>query len=370
MKYKSFTSESVAAGHPDKLCDQISDAILDSIISVDNKGRAGVETLATWEKLVIAGEVTCNGSIPFEDIGRKVIKELGYTKKEYHFSDKSEVIVVIHQQSPDIAQGVDLGGAGDQGMMFGYAVDETEELMPLPIVLSHNLVSEMDRLRKSNVLPYLRPDGKSEVKVAYIDSIPVGIEKVVIAVPTDPNISRKELHEDLYKSLVKPILGKYGYKIKKSDFVVNGTGKWEIGGPASDTGLTGRKIIADSYGGMARIGGGAMSGKDPSKVDRSAAYAARYIAKNIVGNKLAKRCEVQLAYVIGYPKPITTAIDTFGTENKPLPVIEDFAFNKLLDLSVKGIVEGLDLRRPIYQKTASYGHFGRDGFPWEKIIEY
>jgi len=368
MKYNSFTSESVAAGHPDKICDQISDAILDAVISVDKKGRTGVETLATWEKLVIAGEVTCASDIPFEKIARKVIKDLGYVKPEYHFSDTSEIVVAIHRQSPDIAQGVDLGGAGDQGMMFGYAVDETKELMPLPIILSHRLVKEMDRLRESKIIKYLRPDGKSEVKVAYENSIPVGVEKVVIAVPTDPKISVKELHEDIYKKLVTPILKEYGYKISRKDLVVNGTGKWEIGGPASDTGLTGRKIIADSYGGMSRIGGGAMSGKDPSKVDRSAAYAARYLAKNIVANKLAKRCEVQLAYVIGYPKPIAAAVETFGTESKSLHVINDFAFNKLLDLSVKGIVEGLDLRRPIYQETARYGHFGRNEFPWEKIV--
>jgi S-adenosylmethionine synthetase len=369
MKYKTFTSESVSASHPDKLCDQISDAILDEIIRVDKYGRSGVECLATWEKLVIAGEVTCKGKINFEKIARGVIRDLGYTKSEYNFSDKSEVIIAVHQQSRDIAQGVDLGGAGDQGMMFGYAVDETEELMPLPITISHKLVEKMDNLRITKKISYLRPDGKSEVKVRYENSIPTAVEKVVIAVPTDPKISVKQLHDDLYKKLVTPILAKYGYKIKSEDLIVNGTGKWEIGGPASDTGLTGRKIIVDTYGGMARIGGGAMSGKDPSKVDRSAAYAARYIAKNIVANKLAKRCEVQLAYVIGLAKPISAAFDTFGTESKATSVIEDFAFNKLLDLSVKGIVEGLNLRRPIYRKTSSYGHFGRNIFPWEKVVK-
>lgn len=370
MKYKSFTSESVAAGHPDKICDQISDSILDAVLTVDKKGRTGVEVLATWEKLVIAGEVTCAGVIPFEQIARKVVAELGYTKPEYHFSDKSDVLVAVHQQSPDISQGVDLGGAGDQGMMFGYAVDETKEFMPLPIMLSHKLVEEMDRLRETKEIPYLRPDGKSEVKVAYENSIPVGVERVVIAVPTDPEITISQLHSDIYSKLVKPVLEKEGYKIDKKDLVVNGTGKWEIGGPASDTGLTGRKLIVDTYGGMSRIGGGAMSGKDPSKVDRSAAYAARYLAKNIVANKLAKRCEVQLAYVIGVAKPISTAVDTFGTETKPISVIEDFAFNKLLDLSVKGIVEGLDLRRPIYKETARYGHFGRSKFSWEKVVKF
>ena len=299
-----------------------------------------------------------------------MIEDLGYTRPEFNFSDKSDVEVVVHHQSPDIAIGVDLGGAGDQGMMFGYAVDETEEFMPLPIILAHRLVEKMDSLRNTKELAYLRPDGKSEVKVNYKNGKPDAIERIVIAVPTDPNISLDQLKNDIYKNLITPVLDGYGYSIKKDELVVNGTGKWEIGGPASDTGLTGRKIIVDTYGGMARIGGGAMSGKDPSKVDRSAAYAARFIAKNIVANKMASRCGVQLAYVIGMAKPISTAIDTFGTETKAISVIENFAFNKLLDLSVKGIVEGLDLRRPIYRKTASYGHFGRNEFPWEKVVKY
>ena len=370
MKYKSFTSESVAAGHPDKICDQVSDAILDAALANDPKSRVAVETLATWEKLVIAGEVTCNKKIDYQTVARRVIRELGFTKKIYHFSDKSDIEVLVHQQSPDISHGVDIGGAGDQGMMFGYAVDETDELMPLPIVLAHKLVSEMDRLRQDKILEYLRPDGKSEVKVNYKNGKPTQIEKVIIAVPTDPSIQKDQLLIDLYKMVVEPVLKNYGYKIDKKSLIVNGTGKWEIGGPASDTGVTGRKIIVDTYGGMARIGGGAMSGKDPSKVDRSAAYAARYLAKNVVANKLAKRCEVQLAYVIGFPNPISTAVDTFGTEMKPVSVIEDFAFNKLLDLSVKGIIEGLDLRRPIYRESARYGHFGRDGFPWEEVKRF
>ena len=370
MKYKSFTSESVAAGHPDKICDQVSDAILDAAISCDPKSRVAVETLATWEKLIIAGEVTCKGKIDYRNVARKIIRDLGYTKKLYHFSDKSDIEVLVHHQSLDISQGVDLGGAGDQGMMFGYAVDETQELMPLPIILAHRLVSEIDRLRETNILDYLRPDGKSEVKVVYKNSKPIGIERVNIVVPRDPKITNKSLREDIFKYLVIPVLNKYGYKIDKDKLTVEGTGKWEIGGPASDTGVTGRKIIVDTYGGMARIGGGAMSGKDPSKVDRSAAYAARFLAKNIVANNLAERCEVQIAYIIGKAKPISTAVETFGTEKKSLKVIEDFAFNKLLDLSVKGVIEGLDLRRPIYRETARYGHFGRDGFPWEKVIRF
>ena len=370
MNYKSFTSESVAAGHPDKICDQISDAILDAVLKIDPFSRVAIETLVTWERTVIAGEVTCNTKkdLDYKSIAGEVIRSLGYTKKKYNFSDKSEIEVHVHQQSPDIARGVDVDGAGDQGMMFGYAVDETEELMPLPIMLSHRIVEKMDFLRETKKMKYLRPDGKSEVKVNYIKGKPKGVEKVIIAVPTDPGIKKDQLKNDLYKLVVTPVLKSYGYEIDKKNLTVNGTGKWEIGGPASDTGVTGRKIIVDTYGGMSRIGGGAMSGKDPSKVDRSAAYAARFLAKNVVANKLAKRCEVQLAYVIGKPEPITKAIETFGTEKKPLRVIEDLAFNKLLDLSVKGIIEGLDLRKPIYRETARYGHFGRSIFPWEKIV--
>jgi S-adenosylmethionine synthetase len=370
MKYKDFTSESVASGHPDKICDQISDAILDEALRLDKKARVGVETLATFNKLIIAGEITCNGKIDFKKIARRVITNLGYTKHKYNFSDKSDIEVLVHQQSSDISQGVDLDGAGDQGMMFGYACDETSELMPLPITLAHRLVERMDNLRNTGRIPYLRPDGKSEVKVNYKENKPYSIERVVIAVPNDPTVSNDELKNDLYKKLITPVLLKYGFRISKSNIVVNGTGKWEIGGPASDTGLTGRKIIVDSYGGMARTGGGCFSGKDPSKVDRSGAYAARYLAKNVVANKLATRCEIQLAYVIGIPNPITTAIETFGTEMVKKSIIYDFAFSKLLDLSVKGIVEGLNLRRPIYEKTAKYGHFGRNIFPWEKIIKY
>ena len=369
MNYKYFTSESVASGHPDKICDQISDAILDAVLTKDSKARVGVECLATYEQLVIAGEVTCKHKIPYEQIARSVIKKLGYTKKAYHFSHTSKVKVAIHHQSPDIALGVDLDGAGDQGMMFGYAVNETEELMPLPITLSHRLVEKMDQLRQSKKLNYLRPDGKSEVKVEYKNGRPFKVNQVVVAVPNDPKISNVQLHHDLYKHLVSPVLSQYGYSIKKSELIINGTGRWEIGGPASDTGLTGRKLIVDTYGGMSRMGGGAMSGKDPSKVDRSAAYAARYIAKNVVAHKLAGRCEVQLAYVIGQPKPITTSIETFGSQKVSQPALEDFAFRKLLDLSVKGIVEGLNLRQPIYEPTARYGHFGRPEFPWEKIVQ-
>lgn len=368
MNYPNFTSESVCSGHPDKICDQIADAILDSAIQADKFSRVGAELLATKDKLIIAGEITCNGTLDYRNIAKKVLVSLGYTKPEYNFSNQSDIEVLVHHQSPDISIGVDTGGAGDQGMMFGYAVKETPEYLPLPIFLSHRLVENMDKLKNPEGLPYLRPDGKSEVKVRYEKNKPVEVEKVVIAVPADPNITQDQLHEDLYTKLVIPTLKSYGFKIEKKDLTVNGTGKWEIGGPASDTGLTGRKLIVDTYGGMARIGGGALSGKDPSKVDRGGSYAARYLAKNIVANKLAERCEIQLAYVIGVAKPLTTEVETFSTEKVSMKAIKDFAFNKLLDLSVNGIIEGLDLRKPIYQATASYGHFGRPEFPWEKIV--
>lgn len=369
MNYQHFTSESVAAGHPDKVCDQISDAVLDAALIAYPKSRVAVETLVTVNRVVMAGEVTCPKEIDFEKIARRVVKRLGYINQIYNFSNEAKVSVHIHRQSPDIALGADKDGAGDQGMMFGYAVNETKELMPLPIMLAHRLVEKMDEARETKKLPYLRPDGKSEVKVKYEKGMPVSVEKVVLAVPHNPKIENEQLKKDLFEKVVIPVLEKAGYKIKEEDLIVNGTGKWEIGGPATDTGVTGRKIVVDSYGGMARIGGGAFSGKDPTKVDRSGAYAARYLAKNIVGNDLAERCEIQLAYVIGHPEPITKAVETFGTAKTSMFVIEDFV-NKLLNLSVRGIIEGLDLLQPIYEKTASYGHFGREEFPWEKVVKF
>jgi S-adenosylmethionine synthetase len=367
MNYKYFTSESVAAGHPDKVCDQISDAVLDAALEADPKSRVAVETLVTVNQVCMAGEVTCPKALDYEAIARGVIKRLGYTNPTLNFTDQSPVNVYIHQQSPDIAMGADVDGAGDQGMMFGYACNETKELMPLPIILSHRLVEAMDTLRETQKIPCLRPDGKSEVKVRYENSKPVAVETVVLAVPHDQCVTKEELQKQLYELAVKPVLESYGFTVSESVCILNGTGKWEIGEPATDTGVTGRKIIVDSYGGMARIGGGAFSGKDPTKVDRSGAYGARYVAKNIVGNGLADRCEVQLAYVIGLAQPITVAIETFGTEKQDMKTIEDFA-GKLLDLSVKGIIEGLSLRQPIYEKTAAYGHFGREEFPWEKVV--
>lgn len=367
MNYKYFTSESVAAGHPDKICDQISDAILDACLKQDRYSHTAIECLATVNHVELAGEVKSKAKVDFVNTARKTIKRLGYTKLIYNFTFNSPIDNFIHQQSADIAIGVDSGGAGDQGMMFGYAVDETPELMPLPIILAHNLVKELDKVKNTKKLPYLRPDGKSQVTVRYEKGIPKNVEKVVLAVPHDPKIGNGELKKELLEKVVNPVLKKYGYDCVMDDLTVNGTGRWEIGGPSSDTGVTGRKIIVDTYGGMGRHGGGCFSGKDPSKVDRSAAYAARFIAKNIIARKLAKRCEVQIAYVIGRRDPIAKAVETFGTETAGKEKIEKFAWS-LLDLSVPGIIRGLKLRQPIYQKTASYGHFGRSEFPWEKII--
>lgn len=363
-----FTSESVAAGHPDKICDQISDAIVDAALAVYPKSRVAVETLVTKNRIVLAGEVTCPKKLPYDAIARGVIRSLGYTSGIFDFSYTSPISVYIHQQSLDIAVGVDDGGAGDQGMMFGYATDETPEYMPMPLMLAHRLVARMDEAREKKILPYLRPDGKSEVKVRYENGRPADVERIVLAVPHDPKVENAALKTALYRKVVKPVLKRYRMSLPGiKNIIVNGTGKWEIGGPASDTGVTGRKIIVDTYGAFARHGGGAFSGKDPTKVDRSAAYACRYIAKNIVAAGLAKRAEVRVAYVIGQREPIMKDIECFGTEKREKRHIHAFAW-KLLDLSVGGIIDGLDLRRSIYRQSARYGHFGRDGFPWENVV--
>lgn len=367
MKYPLFTSESVCAGHPDKICDQISDAILDAALSVDKNSRVAVETLVTINKIVLAGEVSCKENIDYRSIAINKIKELGYTDPIFGFDINSNVETLVHQQSSDIAIGVDNDGAGDQGMMFGYACNETPQFMPLPITLAHELCQKMDELQVGK-LDYLRPDGKAEVSVNYDNGVPKYVEKIVLAKPMNPVIDERQAKIDLYKLVVCPILDKFNLnKLNIDRVVLNGTGKWEIGGPASDTGVTGRKIVVDTYGGMGRIGGGCFSGKDPTKVDRSAAYAARFLAKNVVASGLAGRCEVQLAYVIGQKDPICKSIETFGTENKKIEVIEDFVWS-LMDLSVKGIINKFDLRRPIYQQTAKYGHFGNKNYPWERII--
>ena len=368
MHYKLFTSESVCAGHPDKVADQVSDAILDAVYEQDPNGRVAVETLVTKNQTVLAGEVTTSAKVDFEAVARRTIARLGYTDPEFDFTDKCEMFVRIQRQSPDIAQGVDEGGAGDQGMMFGYATNETPELMPLPITLAHALCAAMDEAREKGTIPYLRPDGKSQVTVLYEDGKPVSIEKVVLAVPHKPDVHESQVNDDLFRIVVTPLLDKYKFGVGKDGLIVNGTGRWLIGGPASDTGLTGRKIVVDGYGGMARVGGGAFSGKDVTKVDRSGAYGARYVAKNVVAAGLADRCEVQLAYVIGKPHPVATAIETFGTDKADAARIESFA-GQILDTSVRGIIDTLKLRRPLYERTAAYGHFGRDGFPWETVVQ-
>jgi S-adenosylmethionine synthetase len=365
-KISTFTSESVCQGHPDKICDSISDAILDEALRQDKSARVALETLATFNKVVIAGEITANAKINYKKIIRERIKELGFTNPKFNFSDKSPIEVYVHEQSPEIARGVKPKGAGDQGMMFGFACKETPSLMPLPISIAHRLAERLDEVRNKKILPYLRPDGKTQVTIEYKNNIPVAVNQVVIAVPHDEKVKLNEVKEDILKEVVNVVLTEFGYKISEIDLIVNGTGVWHIGGPASDTGLTGRKIIVDTYGGYARAGGGAFSGKDPTKVDRSGAYAARFIAKNIVANKLADIAEVRLAYFIGAKKTVMQYVETFGTARTSEKVLNDF-MGKILDTSVYGIIKGLNLLRPIYLQTSTYGHFGRDIFPWEKL---
>lgn len=367
MSYKLFTSESVAAGHPDKVADAISDALLDAILEQDPHARTGLETIVGANKIGLFGEIKTTAKIDFEAIVRSEVVRLGYTNPDWNFSDKSPIDNNIHQQSPEIAMGVDNDGAGDQGMMFGYACNETPELMPLPITLAHALTRTLDEKRESGEIEFLRPDGKSQVTVSYgEDGKPSGIEKVVMALAHNEQTDAEEVRRVIKESIIDEVLGRYGYSVTDDQVVINGTGLWHIPGPDTDAGLTGRKIVVDGYGGYARVGGGAFSGKDPSKVDRSAAYAARYIAKNIVAAKLADKCEVALAYVIGRSEPMMQAFDTFGTETKPLDEIQKFV-DELLDTSVKGIVSGLDLLRPIYSSTTAYGHFGKSYLPWEQI---
>jgi S-adenosylmethionine synthetase len=363
-----FTSESVCAGHPDKICDAISDAIIDAVFEQDPQAHVAVETVAGADQISLFGEIKTGAQVDFEGVVRSKIRELGYTNPDWGFSDQSTFTSYLHQQSPEINQGThDDGGAGDQGMMFGFAIDETPELMPLPIAIAHALTRKLDNVRETKELAFIRPDGKSQVTVEYEDGKPVGIKTVVMATAHDETVSDEEVAQAIYEKVVSPVLDSYGYKIAKDQLIVNGTGTWHIPGPESDAGLTGRKIVVDTYGGYARVGGGAFSGKDPSKVDRSGAYAARYIAKNIVAKGLATKCEVGLAYVIGQPKPLMKTIDTFGTGTKSQAEIEKFA-DELIDTSVRGIIKTLDLRRPIYQQTSAYGHFGKADLPWEQIV--
>ncbi len=362
-----FTSESVTEGHPDKIADQVSDAILDAVLAQDPLGRVACETLVTTGLCFIAGEITTTARVNYTEVARETIRGVGYTRAKYGFdSDSCAVINAIHGQSPDIALGVDRDGAGDQGMMFGFACDETEELMPLPIMLAHKLVRRLSDVRRFGTLKYLRPDGKSQVTVEYEGHRAVRVDAVVVSTQHSADIDQSQLQADVVEHVIRPVIPREmvdsGTKIH-----INPTGRFEIGGPAGDTGLTGRKIIVDTYGGMGRHGGGAFSGKDPTKVDRSACYMARYIAKNIVASGLAKRCEVQLAYAIGVADPVSVLVDTQGTGQVADVHLSELV-RELFPLTPKGIIDYLQLRRPIYKKTAAFGHFGRneDGFTWER----
>lgn len=367
IRVRLFTSESVCAGHPDKICDAISDAIVDAALSQDPRSHTAIETVAGANQICLFGEIKTTAKIDYEQIVRGTVKRLGYTEPAWGFSGESIFSNDIHEQSPEIAMGADQDGAGDQGMMFGYACTETPELMPLPISLAHALTRRIDEAREQGELAWLRPDGKAQVTIRYEDDVPVAVEKLVAAVAHDEKTPAKQVRADVIKCIFTPVLKRYKLDLPADrDIVVNGTGLWHIPGPESDAGLTGRKIVVDGYGGYARVGGGAFSGKDPSKVDRSGAYAARYIAKNIVAAGLATRCEVGLAYVIGQPKPLMQTIETFGTAT--VSEEELYAYkDKLIDTSVKGIIEHLNLRRPLYSQTAAYGHFGKAELPWERV---
>lgn len=367
MNTTTFTSESVCSGHPDKICDQISDAIVDAILSQDSQAHIAVETLVAHDMIILAGEVSSHAEVTYETIARNQIKRLGYTHPEWGFSDTSPITIQIHQQSPEIAVGVNNEGAGDQGMMFGYACKETANFMPLPIELAHALTRAVDTARETNKLPYLRPDGKSQVTIGYKKGLPVSIEELALAVPHNPEVSLETVKRDLMEHVIMPLVARYNLPFDEKKMIINGTGVWHMGGPTADTGLTGRKIIVDTYGGYARVGGGAFSGKDPTKVDRSGAYAARFIAKNIVAHGLAEKAEVRLAYVIGRPQPLMQEIETYGTATVTKKDMQIFV-SKLIDTSVRGILETLQLKRPLYLPTAAYGHFGRSEFPWEQII--
>ena len=366
-----FTSESVTEGHPDKICDKVSDALLDEFLKQDPNSRVAVETMTTTGIVVVAGEVTTKAKFDIQDIVRKTIREIGYDKPEYGFdADTCSVLVSIHAQSPDISQGVTATdnkdqGAGDQGLMFGYAVNESKELMPLPILLAHQLTRRLSELRKNKELSWVRPDGKSQVTIEYEDGKPKKIETIVISTQHSPDISNDEIRKQIIEKVIKPVCGQWWHdKIK---IHVNPTGRFVIGGPPGDSGLTGRKIIVDTYGGSGRHGGGAFSGKDPSKVDRSACYMCRYIAKNIVAGGLAEKCEVQVAYAIGVAEPVSLMVNTFGTSKISEEEIENLV-RKHFDMRPSAIITQLDLKRPIYKDTAAFGHFGRTDvtLPWEK----
>ena len=369
-----FTSESVSEGHPDKLCDQVSDAVLDACLKDDPNSRVACETFTTTGMVLVGGEITTNTYVDIQEIARGVARKIGYVKPEYGLDYESMAVLnTIHSQSPDISQGVTDGeglfkeqGAGDQGMMFGFACRETPELMPAPVMFSHQILLKATELRKGGKIPWLRPDSKSQVTIEYEGFTPKRIDTVVVSHQHDEDVSYEELKSEIVDKIIRPVLEPTGLLNDDTKYLINPTGRFVIGGPHGDSGLTGRKIIVDTYGGMGRHGGGAFSGKDPSKVDRSAAYMARYVAKNIVAAELCDRCEVELAYAIGVPYPVSVMVDTFGTGKIPEERIEA-AVRKVFDLSPAGIIRTLDLKKPVYQETAAYGHFGRDIFSWEKI---
>jgi len=373
MSEMLFTSESVTEGHPDKISDQISDAILDAMLDQDTTSRVACETLVTTGMVVVAGEVTTKAWVDMQKVVRDTVQEIGYTDSNMGFDfNTCAVLISLDKQSPNIAQGVNEGegahteqGAGDQGLMFGYACDETPELMPLPIQLAHRLTERLSHVRKDGTMDYLRPDGKSQVTVRYVDGIPKSVDAVVISTQHAEDVSQSQLHEDIKKNVISPVIPEK-YLNDSTQYHINPTGIFVIGGPQGDCGLTGRKIIVDTYGGMGRHGGGAFSGKDPSKVDRSAAYAARHVAKNVVAAGLASRCEVQLAYAIGVAEPVSVSVETFGTNKIDESKIIELIRNNF-ELKPAGLIRALNLLRPIYQKTAAYGHFGREipEFTWE-----